>query len=178
MPPLTIWFGWTSGEVTSTSPTFDSAVQPEFGSRVADSYSASLQALRPSATEGLVVKPCGRLTTAFFIWLWARPVPLVRPSSSKLMSKPRPVGEVAAFEVGSEAMCGSKGSWLQAVSEKGSAPSKAAKAWAGWPRLDHDSPSALVAKGTAQLVGRVRKAAGFSWFSGSQSRFRPASFDQ
>ena len=63
-----------------------------------------------------MVKPWGRVTTVLLIWDCTRPAGFSRPGSSTLMSKLRPVGLVAALEVGSAWISGPKGTWLQALS--------------------------------------------------------------
>src|SRR6476661_7848368 len=98
---------------------------------------------------------------ARLIWDWATPSPASRPSSSKPIEKLRPVGEVAALEVGSAEMWGSNGTWLQAVRLSGES---SGGAWTpfGADCSGQETPSKPAAKGAAQSVGRVRKAGGFS----------------
>ena len=102
------------GVSTCRVPTFEELGQPSPSGVVAVSLrrSAGVQTPSPSPTEGLIVIPSGRVTTAFLVSDWARPSTSLRPSpawstgSSKLSSKSRPVPVSAESVLGWEEIAG------------------------------------------------------------------------
>src|SRR6478609_1868488 len=83
---------------TSASPSFELLGQPEPGAETADSRasSASVQTPSPEPTEGLIVKPSGRLTTDFSTGEVILPSSCSRPPPSLMsMLKTKPVALAA-----------------------------------------------------------------------------------
>ena len=83
------------------------------------------------------------------------------------MSKLRPVGEVAASEVGSEWIVGAKGTWLQPIRLNGSAASASGsseRGVQGWVGSVQESPSTVVAKGRGAVGGQGEEGGRLCWF--------------
>ena len=85
--------------------------------------SASVQTSRPSAIEGLTVKPSGRVTTAFLMSELARPSGWSGLRRGRSRVKSRPVGGSAAMVVGLAQIVGLKPSLRSRPCRRGSAAS-------------------------------------------------------
>src|ERR1700679_467327 len=169
--PKGLWKGWArkiepfsasskSGVSTRKSPILDSLGQAGPGAEpaVSASYWAGVQTPRPAPTDGLIVIPSGRETTALRTWEGARPAGLSSPSWSTSRSNSKPVAEEA------RRVAGWAKDWVDRLSR--SQPERGS----GWP----DSPRtvelaltvagccqlsalAVAVSGPAQVSGRVRK---------------------